>query len=172
MFLNYRRSALSYVLLWIFTLGIYHFIFQAQVAEDTNRAYGRHVLDKPDGKYVFLCIITFGVYGILHDMKTLKLWDEYLKERKVEFEIDIDAYRFLGIVPGVRILALRNFIDAFNIVCRVYTDEQLEEVEDEYLFIQQIRKEAAERRKREEAVAGIGMIEEYIPEEEETKEEI
>jgi len=162
---------MTYVLLWIFTFGIYHFIFQNQVAEDTNRAFGREVMKKPTGNEIFLTIITFGVYGILRDMKTLRLWQEYLKERQVDFEIDVDSYRFLGVVPGVRILALRNFIDAFNVVCRVYTDEQLEEVEDEYLFIQQIRKEAAERRKKEEAIAGIGMIEEYIPEEKEQVQE-
>lgn len=167
MFLNYRRSAMTYVLLWIFTFGIYHFIFQAQVAEDTNRAYGREVMKKPTGTEIFLTIISFGVYGIFRDLKTLQLWDEYLTERKIEHDIDKDSYRFLGIVPGVRILALRNFIDVFNLVCRVYTDEQLVEVEDEYLFIQQIRKEAAERRKKEEAIAGIAMVEEYVFKEDE-----
>lgn len=162
MFLNYRRSTLSYVLLWIFTLGIYHFIFKAQVADDTNTAFGEEVIEKPDAKYVILSILTFGVYAVLCDIKTLNKWNEYYTKKEIDYQIDTSSYKFLALAPIVRIMALREYIDAFNIVCRKYTDEQLEAVEDEYFFIHLIRQEAAERKKREEELAGLAFVEEYI----------
>lgn len=166
MFLNYRRSAVKYIFAYIFTLGIYHFIFKRAVTDDTNKACGGEPIQKPGAVYVLLYIVTLGIYGVIFDLKLIKKWNEYLNEKGIYSPIDPNKYFSLAVVPFVRVIAVPKFINASNLVFRVYSELQFADDEDGEYFVRTVSKIKADAEEKrlagEEAnVAGMPVIEEY-----------
>lgn len=166
MFLNYRRSALKYILAWIFTLGIYHFIFKRAVTEDTNKACGGEPIKKPDVIYVILYIVTLGVYGVAYDLKLIRKWNAFLTEKGVYCPISEKKYFAMAVLPFVRVIAIPGFVKTVNLVCRIYSDLQFaSDEEGEYYVrtVSKIREDAEEKRlaSEEANVAGMPIVEEY-----------
>ncbi len=139
MFLNYRRSQYIYIALSILTLGLYSAYFRNEVLSDLNKACKAKKLEPLGAKFVLLNILTFGVYATLWDLKFLKLCEDYITENDGEGVVDYENYRFLGCIPFVRFVAMRDFIDQINLVCRIYSDKELEEVDNSELALNRVR---------------------------------
>lgn len=166
MFLNYRRSAVKYIFAYIFTLGIYHFIFKRAITDDTNKVCGGEPVPKPGVVYVLLYIVTLGVYGVIFDLQLIRKWNEYLAEKGVYSPIDPKKYLLLAVVPFVRVIAVPKFIKATNLVCRIYSDLQFADDEDGEYYVRTVSKIKADAEEKRLAgddanVAGMPVIEEY-----------
>ncbi len=139
MFLNYKRIPLVYIVLSILTLGYYSVVYRQQAARDFNIAVGMKMIEVPSGKEMLLHYVTLGIYTMIWDMKFLSLCEVYIKENGKESELDFESYRFLAAVPIVRFLAVKNFVSQINLVCRIYSDKQLEDVDASDLTFNRVR---------------------------------
>ena len=141
MFLNYKRSVAKYIILWIFTLGLYNYVFKKEVVRDLNVANGERVMNAPGAKYFFLNLFSLGIYGIFWDMAFLAKCEEYLSENGSDLKVDYESYRFLGIIPFVRIAVISAFLKPLNEVCRIYSEKQLDDIsgEDDYMSVNRVR---------------------------------
>ncbi len=129
MFLNYKRIPLAYILLSVFTLGFYSTFFRKELASDLNTACGKNAVKIPSAKFLILNTLSFGVYATLWDIEFLKLCREYIEENGEEFTADLDSYKFFGMIPLVRYKTAPELINEINLVCRIYSDKQLEDVD-------------------------------------------
>lgn len=140
MFLNFRRSHLKYVFLWILTLGFYSYAFRREITYDINTCIGIKKVKEPTAKFLFLNIVTFGYYGRKWDIHALNVLQEYLVEYKSDLKVDFEYYSFMLNIPFARVAAMSHFITILNESCRIYSDIQLEEVDGEdYMAINRVR---------------------------------
>ncbi len=166
MFLNFRRSFVRYIFLWIFTLSFYHFLFRRAVIEDTKKILpDDEDIKTPDIKYYLLYLVTFGVYGVICDMKLAAKWCEYLNQKEVYYSYRPKKYFIMAVVPFVRVIALPMYFKLLNLACKTYSDAQFEEDEEDdyYVPLSKIRRKAEEKRKHddEHEVAGVQIVAEY-----------
>lgn len=140
MFLNFRRSHIKYVILWILTLGIYSFTFRREITYDINTCIGEKKIKAPTAKFFFLNLITFGYYGRKWDMEALAVLKEYLEEHESNVKVDFEYYGFMLKIPFARVAGMAHFINVLNEACKLYSEIQLDELEGEdYLAVNRVR---------------------------------
>ena len=140
MFLNFRRSHFKYVFLWIITLGIYSYTFRREITYDINTCIGVKKVNAPTGKFFLLNLITFGYYGRKWDIDALNALQEYLTEYGSNTKVDFEYYTFMLKIPFARVAAMAHFINILNESCKIYSDIQLEELEDDdYMAVNRVR---------------------------------
>jgi hypothetical protein len=135
---------MTYIALSLLTLGLYSAFFRKEVVRDLNTAYGEKKVEEPGAKFIILNILSLGIYATFWDLKFLEICSEYICENGKENQVDFEAYRFLGMIPIVRFWAMPSFMEQINLVCRIYSDKQLDDTElDELTGVQRV-KEAEE----------------------------
>ncbi len=166
MFLNFRRSPVKYIFLWIFTLSFYHFIFRRQVVEDVNKICPDEKLDEPGISYYILYLLTLGIYGVIYDLKIISRLENYLDEREVYHTRLSKKHIIMGAVPFIRIIALPSYFKIINSAAKIYSDAQFEygeEDEEDGIPLALLRRKQEEKKKHDEEheVAGVQIVAEY-----------
>ena len=123
MFLNFRRSPVKYIVLWILTLGFYSISFRREITRDINIALGESRVKAPGAKFFFLNLITFGIYGVRWDVSVCGILNQYLEENSSGVSIDTEYYGFMSRIPFAKLAVIRLFINVLNEVCRIYSDK-------------------------------------------------
>ncbi len=134
MFLNYKRASITYIVLSVCTLGFYSAYFRREIARDLNTACGKQIAALPSAKFVILNILSFGIYATLWDVGFLKLCRDYIEENDEDFVADIEDYRFFGMFPLLRFKVIPDLIREINLVCRIYSDKELDDVSVDDIF--------------------------------------
>lgn len=121
-----ERSTLSYILLSIFTLGIYHIVFWTKISKEVN------LLCEGDGKktmkYVYVWLLNFVTLGIFGLVWKCKLANR-LKENAARYDLKfsesgalIVVYSTVGIVIAGPIIALCALIKNFNAIAKGFNE--------------------------------------------------
>lgn len=140
MFLNFRRSPIKYIMLWILTLGFYSISFRREITRDINIALGESKVKAPGVKHFFLNLFTFGIYGVKWDVSVCDILNHYLEDNSSDISIDTEYYGFMSKLPFVKLMVIHLFINALNEVCKIYSDRQLDDVDDDdYLSVNRVR---------------------------------
>ncbi len=122
-----NRSFWRSLLLTIVTFGIYPLYLVELMAECTN------VACRQDGKrtrglipYLFLSILTLGVFGLLWHASVIRRWRTYAADHGEECPVTVKFF-VLWMVPGVLcvvgpLIAFARLLAGFNQMCRIFNE--------------------------------------------------
>lgn len=134
-----ERGMVSYIILSVLTLGIYHIVFWTKLSKDVN------ALCEGDGKktmkYVFcflLNIVTVGIFGFVWKYKLAKR----LQNNAARYDLRISESGALVVVLAIVFaffpVAQAVLIKNFNALARAYNDYNGLEVKNESIFADEV----------------------------------
>lgn len=134
-----ERGMVSYIILSVLTLGIYHIVFWTKLSKDVN------ALCEGDGKktmkYVFcwlLNIVTVGIFGFVWKYKLAKR----LQDNAARYDLRISESGALVVVLAIVFaffpVAQAVLIKNFNALARAYNDYNGLEVKNESIFADEV----------------------------------
>lgn len=134
-----ERGMVSYVILSVLTLGIYHIVFWTKLSKDVN------ALCEGDGKktmkYVFcwlLNIVTLGIFGFVWKYKLAKR----LQNNAARYDLRISESGALVVVLSIVFaffpVAQAVLVKNFNALAKAYNDYNGLEVKNESIFADEV----------------------------------